>query len=184
MSLVTRRVGVRVSARTRGGRLGRMAVTTSTIDIPTPDGTADAFIAYPADGQQHPGVLLFMDAYGLRQRIFDMSQRIAEAGYFVVAPNLFYRDGRAPLIDDLPELMKSGDREKLFGILGPFMSHVTPEGAMRDAEAYLDFLAERDEVAEGQVGLTGYCMGGRLALRTAAQFPERVAAAASFHGGN
>src|SRR5690348_13889116 len=82
-------VGARVSARTRGGRLGRMAVTTSTIDIPTPDGTADAFIAYPADGQQHPGVLLFMDAYGLRQRIFDMSQRIAEAGYFVVAPNLF-----------------------------------------------------------------------------------------------
>jgi carboxymethylenebutenolidase len=64
------------------------------------------------------------------------------------------------------------------------MSHLTPEGAMRDAEAYLDVLARRDEVTDGPVGLTGYCMGGRLALRTAAGFPDRVAAAASFHGGN
>ena len=161
-----------------------MALTTSTIDIATPDGTADAFIAHQDDGQQHPGVLLFMDAYGLRQRIFEMSERIAEAGYFVLAPNLFYRDGRAPLVDDLPSLMRSESRKRLFAVLGPFMSNLTPDGAMRDAEAYLDFLAGRDEVAEGPVGLTGYCMGGRLALRTAAAFPERVAAVASFHGGN
>lgn len=54
---------------------------------------------------------------------------------------------------------------------------------MRDAGAYLGFLAEQDEVTAGPVGVTGYCMGGALSLRTAATYPDRVAAAASFHGG-
>jgi len=161
-----------------------MPLSTSTIDLPTPDGTADAFVARPDDGQQHPGVLYYMDAYGLRKQVFDMCERIADAGYFVVAPNVFYRDGRAPLIADLPELMRSKDREKLFGALRPFMSNLSPDGAMRDAGAYLDFLAGRAEVSGGPVGATGYCMGGRLALRTAGTFPDRVAAVASFHGGN
>jgi carboxymethylenebutenolidase len=161
-----------------------MALSTSTIDVPTPDGTADAFVAHPDDGQPHPGVLYYMDAFGLRKQVFDMCARIAEAGYFVVAPNVFYRDGRAPLVADLPDLMKSGNREQLFSVLRPFMSHVTPDGAMRDAGAYLDFLAGHEAVADGPVGATGYCMGGRLALRTAGTFPDRVAAAASFHGGN
>jgi len=161
-----------------------MTLSTSTIDITTPDGAADAFIAYPGDGQPHPGVLYYMDAFGLRKQVFDMCEQLAEAGYFVVAPNVFYRDGRAPLFDDLPDLMKPENRERLFTALGPFREHLTPDAAMRDAGAYLDFLAGRDAVSDGPVGLTGYCMGGRLALRTAGTFPDRVAAAASFHGGN
>ncbi len=161
-----------------------MALSTSTTDLRTPDGAADAFIAHPDDGLAHPGVLYCMDAFGLRQQVFDMCERIAGAGYFVVAPNLFYRDGRAPLVPDLPDLLKPENRERLFAALGPFMSNLTPEGAIRDAGAYLDFLADQDQVSDGPVGVTGYCMGGRLALRTAAAFPERVAAVASFHGGN
>src|SRR5690348_2231606 len=132
-----------------------MAVSTTTIDIPTPDGTADAFLARPDDGQAHPGVLFYMDAFGLRQQVFDMCQRIAEAGYVVLAPNLFYRDGRAPLIPDLPDLMKPENRDKLFTVLGPFMANVTPDGGMRDARAYLDLLAGRDDVSDGPVGITG-----------------------------
>ena len=65
----------------------------------------------------------------------------------------------------------------------PLSSEFTTELGLSDARAYLDFLAAQPEVADGQVGVTGYCMGGRLALRTAAAYPDRVAAAASFHGG-
>ena len=161
-----------------------MALSTTTIDIPTPDGTADAYVAHPDDGRPHPAVLYYMDAFGLRKQVFDMCERIADAGFFVLAPNVFYRDGRAPLVAGLPDLMAPENREQLFATLRPFMANLTPDGAMRDAKAYLDFLAARAEVGDGPVGITGYCMGGRLALRTAGTYPDRVAAAASFHGGN
>ena len=160
-----------------------MTLSTSTIDIPTPDGAADAFVAYPDDGQPQPGVLYYMDAFGLRKQVFDMCERLAEAGYFVVAPNVFYRDGRAPLFDDLPDLMKPENRERLFTALGPFREHLTPDAAMRDAGAYLDFLAGHDAVSDGPVGLTGYCMaaGSPCAPRAPSQtgWPRRPASTAA-----
>jgi carboxymethylenebutenolidase len=53
-----------------------------------------------------------------------------------------------------------------------------------NTEAFLAFLAEQPEVSGTRVGTTGYCMGGGLSLDAAAYFPERVVAAASFHGGS
>ena len=159
-----------------------MNLETATIDVPTPDGSADAYVSAPADGGPHPGVLLYMDAFGPRPRLEEMADRIAAEGYVVLVPNVFYRNGRAPLIDTA-ELTRPENREKLFEALGPMMQALTPELAMRDAEAYLAWFAGDSRVADGPVGTTGYCMGGGLALRTAATFPDRVAAAASFHGG-
>ncbi|ANS62583.1 hydrolase [Streptomyces lincolnensis] len=158
------------------------SVQTTTVDIPTEDGVADAYVAHPGDGSPHPAVLLYMDAFGLRPQLRSMADRLAEAGYTVLVPNVFYRHGRAPLFD-LPEFIDPGARPEIFERIGPVMQALTPELAMRDAEAYLRWLADSPVAADGPVALTGYCMGARLALLTAGTYPERVAAAAGFHGG-
>ncbi|MGG2461105.1 dienelactone hydrolase family protein [Streptomyces sp. RGM 3693] len=153
-----------------------------SLDLPTPDGTADAYFAHPDDGAPHPGVLLYMDAFGLRPRLEEMARRLAGHGYAVLVPNVLHRAGRAPLVE-LPEHINPAERPELFHQLMPLIEALTPELAMRDAGAYLDWLAASPLVADGPVGATGYCMGGVLALRTAAAYPDRVAAVGSFHAG-
>jgi carboxymethylenebutenolidase len=157
-----------------------MAVRTSKPDIETTDGVADSFLALPDDDARHPGVLFYPDAFGPRPRIEEMARRIAEEGYVVLVPHLFYRQGRAPLLDT-STLKDPEVRGKLFKTIGPWMRQLTPDRAMSDAAAYLDFLAGHDAVADGPMGVTGYCMGGALALRTAALRPQQIGAAAAFH---
>jgi carboxymethylenebutenolidase len=99
-------------------------------------------------------------------------------------PNLFYRHGAAPLIEDLPDLLKPENRPKMMAALMPYIRSLTPDAAMRDAEAYLAYLAVADGVTPGAVCLVGYCMGGAIALRTSATYPDRVAAVATLHAGN
>ncbi|WP_399881347.1 dienelactone hydrolase family protein [Streptomyces sp. BBFR51] len=159
------------------------AVQTSVVDIPTDDGTADAYLAHPGDGSPHPAVLLHMDAFGLRPRLRAMADRLAGAGYTVLVPNVFYRSGRAPVVE-LPEFIDPKERPEIFQRLGPIMRSLTPDRAMRDADAYLQWLAGAPQAADGPVAVTGYCMGAALALRTAGTYPDRVAAVAGFHGGN
>lgn len=157
-----------------------MSLRTSTIDVPTRDGVADCFLAAPAGTGRYPGVLFYMDAFGPRPRLEEMAERIAAEGYVVLVPHVFYRQGRAPLIDTA-ELQDPESRGKLFATLGPWMQQLTPERAMSDADAYVDFLRGHDQVSDGPIGVTGYCMGGALSLRTAAHRPDDVAAAAAFH---
>ena len=158
------------------------SVQGTAVDIPTEDGTADAYLTHPADGEPRPAVLLYMDAFGLRPRLRAMADRLAEAGYTVLVPNVFYRHGRAPLFE-LPEFIDPGARPEIFQSIMPVMQALTPKAAMRDADAYLRWLADCPVAADGPVALTGYCMGARLSLLTAGTFPDRVAAAAGFHGG-
>ncbi|MFF8669918.1 dienelactone hydrolase family protein [Streptomyces sp. NPDC015242] len=157
------------------------AVQGTTVDIPTGDGTADAYLAHPADGTARPAVLFFMDAFGLRPRLRSMADRLAGEGYTVLVPNVFHRAGRAPLFD-LPDFIDPGARPELFERITPVMRALTNDVAMRDAGAYLRWLAESPLAVDGPVALTGYCMGARLSLLTAGTYPERVAAAAGFHG--
>ncbi|WND39373.1 dienelactone hydrolase family protein [Streptomyces sp. BB1-1-1] len=159
------------------------AVQGTAVDVPTDEGTADAYLTHPADGKPHPAVLLYMDAFGLRPQLRNMADRLAGAGYTVLVPNVFYRHGRAPVVE-LPEFIDPGARPDIFQRLGPIMRSLTPDRAMRDAGAYLRWLADCPAAADGPVALTGYCMGAGLALRTAGTYPDRVAAAAGFHGGN
>ena len=141
---------------------------TTTIDIPVPAGTAEALVAGPEDGSA-PGVLLFMDAFGLRPQIGEMAERMAAWGYTVLAPNVFHRDGAvADLAADRDHAMER-------------VRALTPELVAADVPAYLAALRER--CAPGPLGTTGYCMGARLAVRTANAHPDDVAAAAGFHGG-
>jgi carboxymethylenebutenolidase len=157
-----------------------MALRTSTVTIPTADGTADAYLVAPGRKGTHPGVLFYMDAFGPRLRLEEMAGHIASLGYVVLVPNVFYRQGPAPLVDT-SELMQPEVRGKLFEVLMPWIRELTPQRAMSDADAYVDYLRADETVAEGPLGTTGYCMGGALALRTAAHRPDDVAAAAAFH---
>lgn len=159
------------------------AVHGSTADITTADGTADAHLVHPDDGRAHPGVLMYMDAFGLRPQLHRMAARLAEAGFTVLVPNVFYRHGRSPVVE-LPEFIDPGQRPEIFAELGPMMQELTPELVQRDADAYLRHLARIPEAAEGPVGVVGYCMGAALGLRTAGTHPDRVAAMAGFHGAN
>ncbi|WP_316524820.1 dienelactone hydrolase family protein [Kitasatospora brasiliensis] len=159
-----------------------MSVRGTLVDIPTADGIADAYLAHPDDGRAHPGVILYQDAFGLRPQLERLADRLAEAGYTVLVPNAYYRNGRAPVVE-LPELIDVEQAGELFEKLGPLLDSLIPEVTARDADAYLRWLAESPLVQDGPVGLTGYCRGALLALRTAASHPDRIAVAAGFHGG-
>ncbi len=151
----------------------------STIDVATPDGVADCYLARPGDDGRHPAVLLMIDAIGLRPRIEEMADRIAAAGYFVLAPNVFYRAGRAPLWET-PDLADPEARGRFMQSVGPLITSLTPRSIAADGGAYLDQLAE---LAEGPVGITGYCFGGRLGWMIAAAHRDRIAALGGFHTG-
>lgn len=149
------------------------------IDVPAGDGTADAYLARPEGGGEHPGVLFCMDAIGLRPRIAEMAQHIADQGYVVLAPNLFYRDGRAPVIP-LPDLTDPDQRAGFMQEVMPLVGALDAAATAADGRAYLDVLGD---LTSGPVGATGYCMGARFAFRVAADAGEQVRAVGGFHGG-
>ncbi|MCW8380771.1 dienelactone hydrolase family protein [Streptomyces justiciae] len=155
-------------------------MTVKTLRIPTPDGQADAFAALPDDGARHPGVLMYPDGFGIRPVLRDMARQLAAHGYYVLVPNLFHRHGPAPVID-LPEHIGEDVRPAIFAQLMPLIDAHTPERVLSDADAYLRFLTAQPEVSAGPVAVTGYCIGGLLATRTAAAHPDQVAALAAFH---
>ncbi|MFH8591348.1 dienelactone hydrolase family protein [Streptomyces rimosus] len=155
---------------------------TKTLQIPTADGRSDAFAAFPDRGGRHPGVLLYMDAFGLRPELENKARELAEHGYYVLVPNLYYRHGPAPVVE-LPDHIGEENRSAVFAQLMPLVEGLTTDLVLRDADAYLDFLAAQPEVSAGPVGTIGYCMGAALAMRTATAHPGQVAAVAGFHPG-
>ena len=152
---------------------------TEHVEIQAADGVADAYLTRPDEGERHPGVLFVMDAFGLRPRIEEMADRIAGRGYAVLAPNVFYRAGRSPVLP-FPDLSAEDGRKEFFRTVRPLMDELTPAHVAADGEAYLDKLSE---VADEPCAVLGYCMGARLGWRIAAAQPERVAALAGFHAG-
>lgn len=151
------------------------------MQIPTTDGQADAFAAFPDGGERHPGVLMYADAFGIRPALREMALELAGHGYYVLVPHFFYRHGPAPLFA-LPEHIGEEDRSTLIAQLMPLIEAHTAERTLSDAEGYLRFLTAQPEVAAGPVAVTGYCIGGLLAMRTAVAHPGQVAAVAAFHG--
>jgi carboxymethylenebutenolidase len=152
------------------------------VDVPTADGVADSYLVVPDGDGPHPGVLIFMDAFGLRPRLEEMADRIAERGYAVFVPNILYRGGRAPLVD-MAALRDPEKRGKAFEGLMPMMRSLTTERLAADTRTYLDFFAAQDGVDPGPVVVVGYCMGGMNALKAIEAYPDRIKAVASFHGG-
>ncbi|MET9859689.1 dienelactone hydrolase family protein [Streptomyces smyrnaeus] len=152
-----------------------------TVQIPTPDGRADAFAVFPDGDGRHPGVLMYADAFGIRSVLREMARELADHGYYVLVPNFFYRHGPTPVIE-LPEHIGEEVRPAIIAQLMPLIEAHTTERILSDADACLSFLTAQPEVEAGPVAVTGYCIGGLLAMRTAAAHPGRVAAVAGFHG--
>lgn len=150
------------------------------LQIATPDGTADATLYSPDGDGPFPGVLFFMDALGYRASMHQMAQRLAAAGYAVLLPDLFYRAKPYGPFDPKTAWGNPGLRAQIMALIGS----LDAGAALRDTTAYLDALSKQPGVRAGKLGCVGYCMGGRLAFTAAGTLPERIGAAASFHGGH
>ncbi|GED21627.1 dienelactone hydrolase family protein [Halomonas halmophila] len=151
------------------------------IDIPAADGTIDAHIVTPAntDGPL-PAVVLFTDIGGLRSCYLEKAQRIADNGYAVLMPNIYYRDAAGIIVPEGKSFRDPDIRPSLVEYAG----HLTPEAQSRDFIALLDCLDREAEFTSSKIAVVGYCMTGGFALRMAAEHPERIAAAAGFHSAN
>ncbi|MGA7908269.1 MAG: dienelactone hydrolase family protein [Candidatus Sulfotelmatobacter sp.] len=149
------------------------------VEIRTPDGTTEGFLYHSEDGRPRPGVLYLTDIGGIRPAQHDKARQLAEQGYVVLMPNVFFRTGKLPLFDFKPAAGEERSMKRFAELSGP----LTPEAMERDGSTYVDFLASHDSVRRGPLGVVGYCFSGSMAMRVAAARPEIVAAAASFHGG-
>ena len=151
------------------------------VTITTPDGEARAFVFTPDSGSgPWPGAIFYMDAPAIRPALFEMAQRLADYGYYVLLPDMFWRVGPyEPIV--MANIRSDEERRAIFG---KFFASTSPAKAMSDTGAFLDFLSAQPEVKGTKVGVTGYCMGGGMVLRAAGAFPDRVAAVGAFHGGN
>lgn len=148
------------------------------IEIPMDSAKADAVLYRHEDGRR-PGVLHLTDIGGIRASHRQMARRLAEEGYTVLMPNVFYRTGRPPLID----FNWRAEPERAKKRFAELMEPLPPEVMEQDAADFADFLAAQGSVSDGPLGVVGYCFTGAMALRTAAARTDRIAAAASFHGG-
>jgi carboxymethylenebutenolidase len=160
--------------------LGNAPPTTGAdVDIKTPDGVADAYFVHPVKGK-FPAVLIWPDIFGLRPAFKQMATRLAESGYAVLVINPFYRTQRAPTAPEHPDFNDPATRQALMSLAGT----LNPQTAVTDATAFVGFLDAQASVDKARkIGTTGYCMGGPFVFRTAAAFPNRVGAGATFHGG-
>lgn len=154
----------------------------SVAQIETRDGQSEASVFRPdIGGGPWPAVLVYMDGRGIRPALFELGERIARAGYLVLLPDLFYRAGAYEAPDakrfSEDEAFRNGWRTK-------YMATATKANIQSDTESFLSFLAGHRDASSLAVGTTGYCMGGGLSLAAAGNFPGRVIAAASYHGGN
>ncbi|HXE15590.1 MAG TPA: dienelactone hydrolase family protein [Stellaceae bacterium] len=156
------------------------AVAERAVDVPTPDGVCDAVLFYPGDGKPHPGVVLYPDVKALRSAVLGMASRLASHGYAVLAVNQFYRVGRRPVWHPTFDMSHQEDRPPAL----QRMKNLDHPKVMRDAAAFVAFLDVQQEVdPSAKLGGVGFCMGGPMTVRLAATAPDRVGAAASFHGG-
>ncbi len=147
--------------------------------ITTADGECPVTLATPEGNGPWPGVVMYPDAGGTRPVFRDMAERLADYGYAVLLPDVYYRDGEWTPFEMATVFTDQAERQRLFTMI----AKVTPDLMASDATAFFDYLESRPEVTGATFGTTGYCMGGRTSLVVAGRVPERVAAAMSFHGG-
>ncbi len=164
-----------------------------TVAITTKDGVCSVSLHRPEGKGPFPPVIFAMDGFGPRASLLAVADRIASAGYVVALPDLYYRGGSVlsvlppgsphdiasvlPLVMGNPEI-RAQWRDRFYA------PATNPANIETDLGAVLELLAARADVRPGAAGIVGYCMGGNIALRAAAIFGSRIAAAGVFHGGN
>jgi len=150
------------------------------ITINTRDGACPAYVYRPDGKGPWPGVLIFMDGLGIRPAMLDIGERLATHGYFALLPDLYHRSGP---YEPMNARTVFTDPEQRKVLMDKFMSLATPANIMSDTKAFLDYLDAHRDVKKGGIGTTGYCMGGLMSLTAAGTYPDRIVAAASYHGG-
>lgn len=158
------------------------------VDLQTEDGTLDAYVFHPAAfapnalAPNHtgpwPAIVMYMDAFGIRPALGDMAERLASHGYVVALPNLYHRTPFSPF-DPKEVAVEGPERARFKGMV----ASINGPMVMRDTAALLAHLDTLPTVKRSSMGALGYCMGGGYALAAAGTFPDRMAVAASFHGG-
>ena len=148
------------------------------LEIPSADGVTEALLVRPDSDDPLPAIINFTDGLGFRPVFADQSKRIAERGYVVLTPNIFYRVSKTPVFPFEPDFAEEHSRQRFAELKAP----MTTAAMERDGSAYVDFLLSKSYV-NGSMGVIGFCFAGKFALLVAAMRPDRVVAAASFHGG-
>ena len=148
-----------------------MEITTSTIQLNTPDGKMEAYEARPKDAAARPAVIVLMEAFGVNSHIKDVTERVAREGYVAVAPDLYHRE---------PErVVPYTEMQKAIGI----MNRLQDPKVMSDVGAVISHLKSQSYVKANAVGVTGFCMGGRFTYLSAAHHNKDIKAAVAFYGG-
>jgi carboxymethylenebutenolidase len=137
-----------------------------------------ALLIRPDGAGEFPGVLFLTDIWGIRPGNIGMAERLAKKGFTVLMPNVVHR--YAPI---QPEGLETDDADENGKRLGALFQALTPADMVKDGKAYVDFLLAQKDVKPGKIGVVGYCFTGQMAVRIAAAAPDKIAAAASFHGG-
>ncbi len=148
-----------------------MDITTSTIQLSTPDGKMEVYEARPKDGGARPAIVVLMEAFGLNNHIKDVTERVAREGYVAIAPDLYHRE---------PErIIPYKELQKAIGV----MNRLQDPKVMEDVGAVISHLKSQSYVKSGSLGVTGFCMGGRFTYLTAAHHNKDIRAAVAFYGG-
>ena len=148
-----------------------MDVTSSTLQLSTPDGKMAAYEAKPKAGGTYPGIVVLMEAFGLNDHIKKVTERIAQEGYVAIAPDLYHREAE--------RLVPYSDLQKAVGI----MNKLQDSKIMDDVGAAIAHLKSQSNVKAGSIGVTGFCMGGRFTYLAAAHHNKDVKAAVPFYPG-
>ena len=153
-----------------------------TVQIPTADGRMETFVAYPEEDGPFAPVVVYMDVWGLREELYDIARKIAVVGYYVMLPDLYYRQGRIRHQWRDPQgrmiSLHNLDAERQAQVRAP-LQNLSDAMVVADSGALLDFIDQGEPVRPGPVGSVGYCMGGRHVICAAAAYPERFVAAAT-----
>jgi carboxymethylenebutenolidase len=149
-----------------------MDVQSEMIEVQTPGGPMPSQLARPASGGALPGVIVVQEAFGLNDHIKGVARRLADEGYVTLAPDLFHRGGpgRFAPYDDLPQAIT-------------MMRDLTDEGIVEDISAAVGALEKQPAIRADRIGITGFCMGGRVSYLAACALPDKIRAAVPFYGG-
>jgi carboxymethylenebutenolidase len=154
----------------------RSNVFEQEIRVATRDGEMTTFVAHPDGDGPFPVAVLYMDGIGYREQIKENARCFAAGGYYVVAPDLFYRAGEK-LSFDFTRMRDPDYRAQLTEIF----ESVTPDGVIADTDALLEAVAADHAAEDGPRVSVGYCMGARAALHVAAAKSDDFVAAAGIH---
>lgn len=154
-------------------------LTENTVTFAADGGTMDGVFIHPASGS-HPGVILWPDIAGLRPAKIAMGRRLAAEGFAVLVANPYYRSVAGQQFADFEAFRAGGG----FQAVGPWRERNTPQNVMATARSVVAWLDQQRAVdSDRGIGNQGYCMTGSWTIHAAAAVPDRVKAAASFHGG-